>query len=178
MIDFRAKVLKIKDKRNHKITNSYGLNDAWKWAKENKGIDNIVDEATYKKIIKAVNNKLANNLLNNKDIVLPYRMGILEIRKFNKSIKIVNNKAITNLGIDWKETLKLWESDEEARTNKTLVRFNVDTIFRVVYNKYNANYRNQLFYKFSVLRRIKVKLKEKINDNAIDSFIMNGYELY
>lgn len=179
MIDaeFRAKLLRIKDKRKHSIRNSYGINDAWEWAKENKNIDKLVNKATYKRIIRAVNQKLADNLIAGKDVIFPYNMGMLEIRKYNKKIEVVNGKVKTNLAVDWKATIKFWQEDEEAKRNKTLVRFNTDTIFNIVYNKYDADYNNQLFFKFNVLRRLKLLLKEKIINNEFDTFIIDGYEL-
>ena len=37
-------------------------------------------------------------------------------------LKFENNKLVTNLPIDWDNTLKLWQEDKEAYNNKTLIR--------------------------------------------------------
>ena len=64
----------------------------------------------------------------------------------------------------------MWYDDEEAFNRRLLIREESKESFRVKYNKYNANYNNKAFYKFSINRDLKIKLKELINNNKIDAF--------
>ena len=43
-------------------------------------------------------------------------------------------------------------------------------LFKVFYNKKNANYINKSFMEFVVNRDLKTRLKHKIKDGAIDAF--------
>ena len=47
-------------------------------------------------------------------------------------------------------------------------------IFKVYYDKFNANYKNKVFYEFRINRDIKVRLKEQIKAGHIDAFVQ-GY---
>ena len=65
-------------------------------------------------IIRKVNEYLADSLLRGHDIVLPHKMGRIEVKKYEARITLEGNKVKTNLPIDWDRTLKLWSEDEEA----------------------------------------------------------------
>ena len=71
-------------------------------------------EGEFYKIIRRVNQYLAEELSNGHEIHLPHRLGILELRKRPTRIEIVDNKLVTTLPIDWDATLKLWYEDEQA----------------------------------------------------------------
>lgn len=175
--EFRAKTLKLHGDRHFKITNSYGTKQAWRWIKKNKWLDigMPLTERTFGAIVKAVNSLLACRLLEGHDVVLPHRMGILELRKYASKIEFKNGKLVTNLPIDWKKTLQLWHSDSEAYENKTVVRSEAKEIFRIRYNKKFASYKNKSFYQFSANRNVRKALSEKIKDNEIDAFL---YEIH
>lgn len=175
MIDFRKKILKVNESRSHKISGSLGVYDSYKWIRKNKwlNIERPLKEHEFYSIIRKVNEYLADNLLEGHDILLPHRMGRLELKKRLGINRIVNGKLVSNLPIDWDTTLKLWYEDEESYNNKTLIRLENDEIFKCYYNKNIADYTNKSFYQFSLNREIKLKLKQKIKRKELDAFEQN-----
>lgn len=172
--EFRSTIRKVNDSRKHKVTNSWGVYDAYKWYRKNKPKDKkyILSEGQYFTIIRKINEALREEFILEGDFVLPCRMGRLEIRKYPAIITSDGKKIKTNLPIDWDTTLKLWYEDEESYKNKTLVRSNVPEIFRVYYNKSKANYENKSFYQFSTNRELKRLIKAAIKNNInFDAFV-------
>lgn len=172
----REEILKVKESRKHKVTNSLGVYDAYKHIRKNKWKDvgQSLTEHEFYSIIRGVNDLLADNLSNGIEVVLPHRMGKLELRKINVSIKINEKGEIkTNLPIDWDRTLRLWCEDKESMEKKVLVRQEEKELFRVFYNRLKCNYNNCSFYEFNVNRSIKKRLKKNIKDGTIDAFTMN-----
>ena len=171
--EFKSSIQHLQDNRTHKITNSLGVYDAYKFIRRNKwlSIPRGLTEHEFYQIIRRVNNYLAEELVNGNDIIFPNRMGKLELRKRN-SLPVIDKKGNLKVtyAIDWDSTLKLWYDDEEAFNNKTLVKFPERNIFRVKYNKDSANYENKSFIEFQINRDIKTRLKQKIKNNEIDAF--------
>lgn len=174
MNDFRRKVLKVDQPRVHKITNSYGVYDAYKYIRKNKwfNIGRNLTEHQFYYIIRTINNYLADLLVIGKDIHLPCRMGNIEVRKKENNITFKDGKLKAHLPIDWDKTLKLWSEDEEAYKKRTLVKTEDKETFRVWYNKTKANYNNQSFYEFKANRDLKIRLKKKIKNGNFDAFIV------
>lgn len=174
MDDFRKKILKVNNPRKHKINNSLGVYDAYKYIRKNKWLDigRPLTEHEFYTIIRQVNNYIADELSNGREVILPYKMGKLELRKYNTKMSIVNGVLKNNLPIDWNKTLKLWSEDEEAYKEKTLVKMEEKEVFKIFYNRRTANYENKSFMEFTVNRDIKNRLKYKIKDGAIDAFKM------
>lgn len=172
MNEFRKKVLKVNEPRVHKIRSSLGVYDAYKYIRKNKwfNIGRPLTEHEFYTIIRQVNNLLADSLLEGNDIILPNRLGTLELRKYNARIDIKDGKLKTNLPIDWDRTLKLWSEDEEAYKNRILIKMEEKEIFKVFYNKRTANYENKSFYTFEVNRDLKRRLKQKIKNKLVDAF--------
>ena len=171
--DFKSAIQGLQNTRTHKVTNSLGSYDAYKYIRKNKqfNIGRPLTEHEFYQIIRRINNYLAEELINGNDVIFPNRMGKLELRKRN-SLPVIdkNGNLKVTYAIDWDNTLKLWYEDEEAFNNKTLVRLPERNIFRIKYNKNTANYNNKSFMEFQVNRNIKVRLKQKIKNNEIDAF--------
>ena len=171
--DFLKDIKKVHCNRNHKVTNSYGSKDAFKYYRKTKPLDSkyVLTDCQYLKIIRLINNQLRDKLILGEDVLLPERMGRLELRKYAPIIKFENNKLKTSLPINWQETLKLWYENPISKKKKQLVRQENSFTFRVYYNRNKANYNNKSFYEFCTNRDIKIGLKKNIKLNKLDAFI-------
>lgn len=172
MDEFRKQVLKVDGPRVHRINNSFGVYDSYKYIRKNKWFDigQPITEHQFYSIIRRVNNLLAEELLHGHDINLPCRMGTIEVRKYDARISIKEGKIKTNLPIDWDRTLKLWSEDEEAYKERTLIKMEEKEIFKVLYNRIKANYNNKSFYEFNINRDLKRRLKQRIKSDNFDAF--------
>lgn len=172
MDEFRKKVLKVDGPRVHKVNNSWGVYDSYKYLRKNKWFDigQPLTEHQFYYIIRQVNNFLAESLIQCKDIILPAKMGKLEVRKYEPSITFKDGKVKANLPIDWDRTLKLWSEDEEAYKERTLIKMEEKEIFKIYYNRFKADYKNKCFYEFSLNRDVKQRLKRKIKNGNFDAF--------
>ena len=169
--EFFSKIRRVNDTRIYTFTNSYTVRDYYYYFKRfNKNLT----ELQFSTALRAIFKVLFNNLINSRDAVLP-NLGKLDVRKMEREIKIVDNKVVTNLPINWDETLRLWYNDESSRKKKTLVRCDSDKVFSINYNKRNARYKNKEFIKFKTSRKLKLALKKAIIENNLDSF---SYEKY
>ena len=170
----RTEILKLNEPREHKVRNSLGVYDMYKLIRKNKWFDigRPVKEHEFYAVVRQMNNLLADELLHGRDIVLPQRLGSLELRKYDAVMKFSNGQIRTNLPIDWDRTLKLWEEDEEAYKERTLVKMEEKEIFKVFYNRSRANFNNKSFFEFEINRDLKRRLKQKIKSGAIDAFKM------
>lgn len=172
MEEFRKKVLKLNGKRKTTINNSIGVKNAYRYLRKHKweGIERPLTESEFYLIIRSVNNRLAEELLKGNEIMFPCYMGKIEVRKVKAVLKMKNGRLLTNLNVDWDSTLKLWEEDKEAYTNKTLVRFDNKEVFKVVYIKRGALYKNQSFYTFIVNRKLKRAISTLGKEGVLDAF--------
>lgn len=172
--EYKSKVRKLNSKRNFKVTNSYGVADGFAYYRKIKPKDKkfVLTNSQYYSIIREINNLLAEGLLQGKEVVFPYKLGKLEIRKYESILRFKEGKLKTNLPIDWEKTLQLWFEDEDSAKDKTLVRFEEKEIFKIYYNRKNANYKNKAFYEFIVNRSIKRGLKVPIQEGNIEAFLL------
>lgn len=179
--EFASSIRKIKEHRKHKIKGSYGIYDGFKYYRKikPKGHEYVLTESQYFYITRRINGILGDMFLKGEDIVFPCRLGRLEIRKREAKIVIENEKVKTNLPIDWDRTIKLWYEDEESFKNKTLVKAEEKTVYRIYYNRYAAEYTNKTFYQFRVNRDLKRRLKESIKERKLpDAFNLKGHSAY
>ena len=171
--DFIKEVKKVNKERHHKVTNSYGSKDAFHYYRKIKPTDSkyVLTDCQYLNIIRSINNELREKLINGDDVLLPEKMGRLELRKTPTKIKFVNGKVKSNLCIDWDATLKLWYDNPVCRNKKQLIKQEVSETFKIHYSKAKANYNNKTFYEFRPNRTLKLGLKDNIKQNKIDAFI-------
>ena len=80
--------------RNYKITNSWGVYDAYKAIRKNGWYDigRPLKEHEFYAIIRRVNSLLAEEIIYGKPVVLPSQMGTIELRKYPKGVRFVNGK--------------------------------------------------------------------------------------
>lgn len=175
MDDFRKDLLKINESRVHKVKNSLGVYDAYKWIRKNKWLGmSPISEHDFYAIIRTVNKALADKFLYSGSIKLPLRMGEIVLRKYKPSITLQDGKIKTNLPIDWDSTLQLWSEDKESYKKRTLIRIEEKEIFKVLYDKSKALYNNKSFYTFSLNRNIKIALKKQLKNGLLDAFMLCG----
>lgn len=175
MDDFRREVLKVNKPRVHKVKDSLGVYDSYKWLRKNKWLDvGPISEHDYYAIIRTINKLLALNFLVTGSIKFPERMGEITLRKYPAKITLNNGKVQTNLPIDWDATLNLWSEDKDSYDNRTLIRAEEREIFKVLYDKSKALYNNKSFYNFELNRDIKKALKKKLKNGLLDAFILCG----
>lgn len=151
------------------ITNLFGTRDIYRLLRKERRHPKI-EEQQFSKIINAVNKELVSIFLKEGEILLPYQMGTIELRKHKPNLKIINGKVKTDLPVDWKRTLQLWKDDIEAREAKLLVRHNTSIIYQISYRKKTANYKNKVFYHFRPMRAFKKALVPKLQYNELDAF--------
>lgn len=170
--EFLNKVRKVKEPRNHKVKNSYGIYDGYKFYRKNKPKDPkyVLTESQYFAITRKVNEFLVEALSKGDDVILPFRLGRIEVRKYESRITWDGKKVKSNLPIDWDRTLKLWYEDEEAYKNKTLIKIEEKEIYKIFYNRNLAEYTNKSFYQFNFNRELKKKLKCNIKEGEVDAF--------
>lgn len=177
LIEFKKRVRKLSEHRVHKVRGSLGVYDGYKHYRKNKPKDKkyILSESQYFSIIRQVNNLLVDEIVSGNEIKLPHRMGTLEVRKCERSIKLnKNGEVVTNLPIDWDGTLKLWYEDKEAYKDKTLLRLDEQEIYKLYYNKTNANFNNRAFYTFVFNKELRQRLKRNIRLGIVDAFLIKG----
>lgn len=169
--EFESKILKRNEKKFAKVRNSWGVYDAYKYIRKNGWFDigKPIKEKDFYKIIRKVNDAIAQGICKGDSIVFPARMGRLDLRKFERGVSIVGGKLKITYPVDWSETLKLWYTNEEERKKKTLLRMENRYVYHVRYNKHDANYANKDFYEFVLNRKIKKTLKENINNGQVDT---------
>lgn len=175
LINFKRRILKVDGPKNHKIRNSLGVYDAYKYYRKVKPKDKeyILTESQYFSIIRKINNILANQISLGHEVILPCKMGKIELRKYPKTVRIdENGKVQTNLPIDWDRTLELWYNDEESRNNKTLIKEECNEIYKLLYNKSSAQYTNKAYYGFSFNRELKKLLKRNIKDGVTEALLV------
>ena len=172
-------------KKSPRITNCYKNNETVIYynAHRPRGKEYVLGKNQYNKIIKRVNELLIEQLLLGETIIFPCGMGRVQIGKsILPMLKMVGDKLENYKPIDWKSTLKLWHEDKESRDRKLLLRFDVEEVFKIIYNKNKSTYKNKFYFKFQFNRLLKTKLKEYINNGKlIDAFNLNktyGEKIY
>lgn len=175
--EFRKRVQKVNEPRNHKVKNSLGIRQAFLYLQSHKWFDigQPLKEHVFQQIIREINNLLAFEIMEGRSIVFPESMGILEVRKEDRYVDIKDGKVVTNYRIDWDQTLKLWSEDKEAYANRTLVR---DVLskerFRIFYNRRTADYNNKGYFTFRANRAMSRVLGQNIKKGQIDAYSRYG----
>lgn len=169
---FRARIIKPKGKkRNFKVTNSWGVYDAYKALRKAKWYDleRPLTEKEFYAIIRGINKLLAEDIIQGREVLFPWGMGKLELRKYKRGVDIVDGKLRISYVINWPETLKLWHKDPEERKKKTLLRWENPWLYHVKYVKTDADFTNKSFYQFALNSFIKDEISKRINEGTVDA---------
>lgn len=169
--EFVDKILHRSTRNKARVSNSWGVYDAFKLIRKHKWMDigRPLKEKEFYSIIRRVNNLYAKELAEGKEMLFPSRMGKLELRKFPVGVSLINGKLKNTYPIDWDSTVRLWYEDEESRGNKTLLRHEIPYTYHIKYNKFAANYENKSFYEFVLNRFVKRALKDNLQKGKIDT---------
>lgn len=85
-------------------------------------VENPVDIKTFVLIANGFLKFMMLKLWSRGEIMIPERLGNILIRGHKSNIRVEDGKLV-GAAPDWASTKKLWQEDEEARTNKQLVYF-------------------------------------------------------
>ena len=175
---FSKDIKKVNGPRHHKVTKSIGVYDRYKYIRKHKwmNIPRPLTEHEFYTIIRQMNMALCDIIVSGSEVVLPYRMGSLELRKKPARMSIENGKLVTNLPIDWDATLKLWYEDKDALESQTLVKVENEDIFKVCYDKARADYTNMCFYEFKPNRSLKQRITQKAKLGKLDATSFRYYD--
>lgn len=170
--------LNLTSSRHHNIKSDYGVNDYYKYYRQNGG---KLNKTTFSAILLEFNRNLYPLICTpTYHYKLPKRMGIILIDKFKNYIKFVDGKVQSNLPVNWQETMKLWETDLKAKENKTLVRYENKhsnrNSFKFKYKKKSANYKNKSLYRILINRGLKNYLTNKIQTEGFDTSKLLEYD--
>lgn len=170
--EFLEAVQKKRTKKTALVRGSWGVYDALKHIRKHGwyNIGRPVTEHEFYSIIRSVNKLLAESLVHGEDIHFPYGMGVLEVKRVKREVFLnKKGKLVNTYPISWKETLKLWYEDEEAKNNKILIRKECECTYKIFYNKYRATYKNQCFYTFASNRFMERSLFENTKKGKTDT---------
>lgn len=173
-----------KGKQSELIKSDYNTPDYYKHyikthCRKDKTSKYYITQSQYTNILKKFFQLLIEEkVYKGEEVVLPYNMGKLFIRKMKSTVKLdENGKLINHLPVDFGATRKLWRENEEAFKKKIIVRhLNKHTngfVFKFIYNKDKARYRNKSMYRFEPTRKHKRNLAKliKVSKHKIDFLI-------
>lgn len=171
--EFESKTLKRSTKKNFKVTNSYGVDAAYKYYSKHveRGSPRI-GRSEFMKVISAVNAEIREYVAKGNDLRFPLMMGAIMFHKHTPRYEMKGNEITTTQFIDWKSTLDLWFEDPECYQNKQLVRYTTNKRYTVKYCQSMAEFKNKSFYEFHINRGLKNAIKTNIKNHTInDVFI-------
>lgn len=167
-MSFVEDIKKVHGPRFHKFTRSYGLRDYYNHYKKTHSTN--LSSKEYSAIVRDIFSSLIEKeLLNMFPICLPYKMGYIEVNILKPKVVSTNGEYRYIAPVDWKKTLALWEKDEEAHNNKTLVYTNAIKTSVINYVKEAASFKNQLYFYMQPAR----KLKEHVHYILFNSNLFN-----
>jgi hypothetical protein len=158
---------------NGKIKAHYGMKDYYK--AYYKSSENAVSYTQYSDIISKYNKSVIDLMLNNSmDYRVPIINFLFTIRKDKRSPVIKNGKLHNNRPIDFNKTMKLWNSDPEAKAKKIILRHanthSSGYVYRIYCKKHESSVKNKNYYKYVASRYFKRSLSQRINDSDKDRF--------
>jgi hypothetical protein len=102
MSNFKDSIKKVKEKRIHSITNSYGIKDAYIYYKNSNSTSKeySLKETDFRKLIKEVNSLITEDLINTGYFNLPADIGSLRVYKKEVKPVIRGGKVYYNAPVD------------------------------------------------------------------------------
>lgn len=166
--EFRDSIKKVSTKRNHRIKNSYGVDNYYSYYRTHS--TNKIDQKLYRQILHQINLEIIEQLFYNKIFSLPKSLGTISIVKEPLRFCMYNNKLVSNRGVNWDRTLKLWYEDKDAYSNRVIVRKEYQNRFKFKYRQCQS-LKNCRYIRFIPNRYIKLKLQRLVSEEDYDTFI-------
>lgn len=126
-----------------------------------------INREDYQKMIRTINQLLAEEFLNKGKLVFPYRLGAIRIAKYTPIVRMIDGKLYRTTVINWKATCELWYTNKKAEAAKTLVRYDPKPFYCIRYGRNPRNYVRLKSYDFIPSRTLYHKLKERIDNDKI-----------
>lgn len=130
--------------------------------------ENPVSEKDYVKINNLFNKFLIGKVLEGHEVMLPARMGIIEIVGTKQKVKVDDEGKITGLAPDWVKTRELWEINPQAKKEKKLVyftNFHTDGVrYKYFWSKAYVLVSNKILYSLRMTRTNKRAVAKMIKD--------------
>ena len=154
--------------KQYSIRNSLGVYQAMCWYRKHrpKDKDYILTPGQFYSIIREVNNAVVRDFIASGEIMFPLGMGKVTVADNPTGVYTKNGKTVINYPIDWDSTLHLWETDKESREQKRLVRFNVDTCCKIIYNPLGG-YTNCRYFIFKENTFMRRALRKAVSNKSI-----------
>lgn len=139
----------------------------------NKSLKNKYSVPLINNIIKDILGFIADELVTSSYLYrLPNSLGMIYIDKKKPFLKRIDGKLINGKPIDLNATLKLWETNPEAKEKKIKIRFdNYHTngyVYRFKYSTSKSNFTNKSIYQLRFNRIVKQKLHKAIMAGKVE----------
>ena len=142
--------------------------DSYMIYKRGNTTKSFVDRKVFMKIQSDYMKFLFNKLIDKGEIVLPERLGRVQILGKKCKAKIHEDGTLRGLAPDWVSTKELWDSDPEAKAKKQLVYFfNEETggiRYKFFWNRNRVLLTNKSLYEIKMCRANKRYLAKIIKD--------------
>lgn len=155
--------------------NNSSIKEAYIHYKKSLPNKEVMNSSDYRKLINSFNSFLMKHILQGDEIMLPLRMGRMNIQGIQQNIRVDEKGNIKGTRIDWKATKDLWNKDSEHAEKKTLIYFFNEHSDGVKYSfkwtRNNALLQNKYYYTFVPSRHNKRTLAKLIKGGA--EYIIN-----
>lgn len=130
-----------------------------------KKIPKDLEFKDYAELLNLFNEYVKELILETYEVRLPY-LGVIRIKEFECSLKFNEFGNIINRKVDWKTTNALWKDDPSLKDKKVLIYYlndhSMGKMYRIVWDKSNAQVRNKTVYNMNFSRVFKKQLFVKI----------------
>ena len=117
---------------NKRVKKDYGMSDYYNYYLKNS--NNPQSKFKFNKIVSEFNEGVVDLIINESIEFKPTKLQFTFcIRKTKRVPKIKEGKLINTTPIDWKATNQLWESDNEAKDKKILLRYLNNHTFKYIF---------------------------------------------
>lgn len=155
---------RVREIKTYTITTSYTHYS--KKIKETPFAKQSFNRRIYTDVMKDFLAYLGDTLIETGKVVLPKKMGSIEIEGYHQKISYDEEGHLKGLAIDWKATKELWNEDEKAKENKQCVyHLNENTNgvkYKIKWFKTKIFASNKTSYNFIMNRSIKRRVAASI----------------